>query len=125
MLSQIYTPGWSADDGGGDAAAPHMAAIPPFYKFHGFPLYWLLPSSHLANAVVPASVFDAVEAVPAGTPRIFLSHMPVEYFEYDPAPGTTILYLLREPHAVWGESPLQQQRQRRRRNHRVARSRVR
>ncbi len=101
MLSQIYTPGWSSNDG--NAVPPHIADIPPVFKFHGLPVYWLLPGGHQTNTIVPTSVFHHVEGAPADTPRIFLSHMPVEHFEYDPAPGTKIFYLLREPRAVWGK----------------------
>jgi hypothetical protein len=117
VLSQIYLPGWTADDAAAAAAAaPHMASVPPMYKFHGFPVYWLLPGTTTTTttttttatngattaAVVPDAVFDAVEAVPANVTRIFLSHMPAEHFEYRPAAGTKIFYLVREPHAVWG-----------------------
>jgi hypothetical protein len=106
VLSQIYAPWWSPDvdataAAGETAAARHMASMNPRVRFHGFPVFWLLTRGQPGDPAIPAAVFDAVEAVPWDTPRIFLSHMPVEHFEYEPAPGTKIVYLVREPREVW------------------------
>lgn len=60
-----------------------------------------MPGTSSDNTVIPDAVYEAVEAVPEGVPRIFLSHMPAEFFEYEPTPATKIFYLIREPHAVW------------------------
>lgn len=86
--------------------------IPGAYVFHDVAVFWLLPESWLDSrhenykpiknyGQIPDEVFDKVNSVPAHIPRIFLSHMPAEFFEYTPTPKTRIIYLMREPHAVW------------------------
>eukprot|EP00750_Incisomonas_marina_P004155 INCI13444.3.p1 GENE.INCI13444.3~~INCI13444.3.p1 ORF type:complete len:423 (-),score=48.49 INCI13444.3:1008-2276(-) len=104
VLSKINVPEWtteSARDNDLDLPSSIFAKVPPMQRFHGFPIYWLLPGTSSDNSVVPDAVYEAVEAVPEGVPRIFLSHMPAEFFEYEPTPSTKIFYLMREPHAVW------------------------
>ena len=46
------------------------------------------------TAEVPDAVFAAVEAVPLGVPRVFVSHQPITHFEYLlTAPGTRVAYV--------------------------------
>ena len=86
--------------------------IPAPYVFHDVAVFWLLPESWLDSrsenykavknyGQIPDAVFDKVNSIPEHIPRIFLSHMPAGFFEYAPTPKTRIIYLMREPHAVW------------------------
>jgi len=83
---------------------------PAKYFFHNLPVFWLIPeavkSGELSKVAyeakdIPDEVFDSINSVPKGQTRIFLSHMPEHLFEYAPTPKTKIVYLIREPHAVW------------------------
>ena len=77
------------------------AGVQDIYYFHGMRVFWLLPDAW--NGVdengagipntedIPDAVYDAINGLPESTPRIFLSHMPTEFFEYSPTSKTTIL----------------------------------
>lgn len=99
VLSQIFFAPY-----GGHPAAPGLHTLPDIsveQRFHRFPIFWTLPGTAEDDAGgVSDWNFEAIESVPENMPRIFLSHMPTKYFEYEPSLGTRILYLMREPHAV-------------------------
>ncbi len=59
------------------------------------------PHTLASNEAIPDSVFDDINNIAPTTSRIFLSHQSPEYFEYAPTPKTRIVYLIRDPHAVW------------------------
>ena len=74
--------------------------------FHNFPVFWMLPpgidkASGGEAPEIPDAVFDEINRMPMNTPRIFLSHMPIDLFEFRLAPLTKVFYLIREPHGVW------------------------
>ncbi len=85
----------------GSSTLKQTAVVPDIYYFHGTPVFWLLAEAWdgvdekgvgvPSTADIPDSVYDAINALPETTPRIFLSHMPTEFFEYSPTSKTTIL----------------------------------
>ena len=94
------------------ASCTQSQVRPHSYFFHNLPVFWLLPSvpesgnpnkvhTLASKETIPDTVFDDVNNISDTAPRIFLSHQPPEYFEYAPTPRTRIVYLVRDPHAVW------------------------
>lgn len=74
--------------------------------FHNLPVFWMLPpgidkASGGEAPEIPDAVYDDINSMPAHVPRIFLSHMPRDLFEFRVTPFTKVLYLIREPHGVW------------------------
>lgn len=71
----------------------------PHQLFHGFPVFTLLPDNRAIP--VPSHAFRFVASVPKHIPRIFLSHELVEDFEFELTPKTKVVYIMREPKAVY------------------------
>jgi len=70
--------------------------------FHEFPVIWMLPGArNKSDSGFSETTYQNLDSLPEDVPRVFLSHMPTRYFEYALSPNTKIIYLLREPHAVW------------------------
>ncbi len=97
MVSEALFPGYSTN--GSTWWTAFKAAVPADVFFHDFPILWLLPS--VSKDQIADSTMALIDAVDPSVPRIFLSHMPVEHFEFELASRTRLIYILREPHAVW------------------------